>query len=337
MSGWYAGQFPENDIVISTRVRLARNLKGLPFPSRMTAEQRQTLNARVKRALAESTDPLAQNLRYIDMKDVPEIERHAMVERHIVSPDFIGDTRERAILISPDEDICIMIGEEDHLRIQVLAGGLQPETAYDTALRLERALAKELAFAFDSKLGYLTECPTNLGTGLRVSAMLHLPLLENGGQIDALARSVAKVGFTVRGMYGENSKALASLYQISNQITLGLSEQDLLQNVKTLTLQLIEKERAARETVDSLVVEDRCRRSFGILSQARMIDSGEMMQLLSRVKLGQSMGYLPQTIDTVRLLIEGQPNMIARKCGPVSPQERDIYRATLLRESFAAL
>ncbi len=336
MSGWYRGSFPENDVVISTRVRLARNLNDLPFPSSMNEEQRHSLNDRVRQALTESDLPMAKTLKYIDMKDVPEVERRAMVERHIISPDFVADTRSRAILISPDECICIMIGEEDHIRIQVLAGGLQPEKAYETAAEIDRLLGEKLPFAFDRELGYLTECPTNVGTGLRVSVMLHLPLIENNREIDTLANSVAKVGFTVRGMYGENSKAAASFYQISNQVTLGVSERDLIRNVKALALQLVEKERAERNATDKTVLEDRCMRSFGVLSQARLMTSEEMMQLLSRVKLGQSMGYLPETIETVQLLIEGQPNMIARKCGPVSPQERDIFRATLMRESLAS-
>ncbi|MCQ2449234.1 MAG: protein arginine kinase [Clostridia bacterium] len=332
---WYCGNFPENDIVISTRIRLARNIAGLPFPSKMNEEQRAELCAKVKKALAESNDSIAQSLKYIDMKDVPVEERYAMVERHIISPDFIADTHTRAILISPDECICVMVGEEDHIRIQVLSGGLQPEKAYETAHALDRLLGEQLPFAFDERLGYLTECPTNLGTGMRVSVMLHLPLTESRHHIGALADSVSKVGFTVRGMYGENSKAAASLYQISNQITLGLSEEKLLENVKALAMQLVERERNERKANDTVALQDRCLRAFGVLSQARLVSSEEMMKLLSRIKLGQSMGYLPETIETVRLLVEGQPNMIARKCGPVSPQERDIHRATLLREALA--
>ena len=203
MSSWYTTHAPEDDIAVSTRIRLARNLSGLPFPARMTPEQRKELNLKVKNAVLQSNTPFAKSLKYIDMADVPQTEIAAMVERHIISPEFAEENADRAIIISADESISIMIGEEDHVRIQVILGGLQLEKAYDTAEQLDSLLYNELHFAFDRSLGFLTECPTNLGTGLRASVMLHLPVTESNGEISSIAETVGKIGFTVRGMYGE--------------------------------------------------------------------------------------------------------------------------------------
>lgn len=336
MSSWYLESCPEDDIVISTRIRLARNISGLPFPSRMSSAQRRELNERVKKAVAESNTPFARSLKFIEMKDVPDNERRAMVERHIISPEFATEEAGRAVILSADESISIMIGEEDHLRIQVLYGGLQLEKAFDTAARLDELLGASLHFAFDDQLGFLTECPTNLGTGLRASVMLHLPVIESRGQIAVLAESVNKIGFTVRGMYGEGSRAAASFYQISNQITLGISEKNALDNLKIITQQLIDKERREREELERLRLEDICMRAVGILSNARILSSEEMMKRLSEIKLGIAMGVIPkETASPIALLIEGQPYMLMRRFGRMSADERDIYRANMVRQAFS--
>lgn len=336
MSSWYAAPAPQDDIVVSTRIRLARNLSGMPFPARMSGEQRRELNARVKKAITESNTPFAKLLKYIDMKNVPQTEVMAMVERHVISPEFANGNEERAIILSDDESISIMIGEEDHIRIQVILGGLQLEKAYDTAERLDALLYDSLHFAFDRNLGFLTECPTNLGTGLRASVMLHLPVIEASGEISQLADSVGKIGFTVRGMYGEGSKPAASMYQVSNQITLGISEKNALDNLKIITQQLIDKERAERESLNRVKLEDTCFRALGILQNARVLTSEEMMNLLSRIKLGISMGIIKTDVIPVKLLIEGQPYMLMKKYGQLEPEERDIYRANNIREAFSA-
>ena len=334
MSSWYAVSAPEDDIVVSTRIRLARNLSGMPFPARMNADQRRELNARVKKAITESNTPFAKTLKYIDMKNVPQTEIMAMVERHVISPEFASGNEERAIILSDDESISIMIGEEDHIRIQVIMGGLQLEKAYDIAERLDTLLYDTLHFAFDRNLGFLTECPTNLGTGLRASVMLHLPVIESSGEISQLADSVGKIGFTVRGMYGEGSKPAASMYQVSNQITLGISEKNALDNLKIITQQLIDKERSERKNLNRVKVEDTCFRALGILENARLLSGEEMMNLLSRIKLGMSMGIIKSEVMPVKLLIEGQPYMLMKKYGQLEADERDIYRANFIREAF---
>ena len=334
MSSWYTTHAPEDDIAVSTRIRLARNLSGLPFPARMTTEQRRELNLKVKNAVLQSNTPFAKSLKYIDMADVPQTEIAAMVERHIISPEFAEENAARAIIISADESISIMIGEEDHVRIQVILGGLQLEKAYDTAEQLDSLLYNELHFAFDRSLGFLTECPTNLGTGLRASVMLHLPVTESNGEISSIAETVGKIGFTVRGMYGEGTKASASMYQVSNQITLGISEKNAIDNLKIITAQLIDKERKARNGLNKIKLEDMCFRALGTLQNSRILSSKEMMDLLSRIKLGISMGIIKTDVLPIKLFIEGQPNMLMKKYGQLEPEERDIYRAAFMRDAL---
>ncbi len=332
MGNWYNCSSPENDVVVSTRIRLARNLKDMPFPSRMSAEQLSELKSRVKQAITESNTPFARSLKFIDMSAVPENEIMAMVERHVISPEFAKMAEDRAIILSEDESISIMIGEEDHIRIQVLLGGLQLEKAYDIAERLDTLLYDSLHFAFDSELGFLTECPTNLGTGLRASVMLHMPVCESSGELATLSDTVNKIGFTVRGMYGEGSKSAASLYQISNQITLGISEKNAIDNLKIITMQLIEKERNARNGFERIKIEDIAYRALGLLENSRILSGSEMMNLLSRIKLGVSMGIIERDIAPLRLLIEGQPHMLMKKYGQMNAAERDICRAAFIRE-----
>ena len=331
MASWYTEKSPMDDIAISSRIRLARNLKGIPFPSKMNLEQRKELNQKVKKAISENKTPFAKSLKYIEMRDIPENQRFAMAERHIISPEFATNCSDGAIILSADESISIMIGEEDHLRIQVILGGRRLEEAYDIAEKIDNLFYDSLNFAFNKKLGYLTECPTNLGTGLRASVMLHLPALENSGEIKSVVSNIGKFGFTVRGMYGEGSSSAASLYQISNQITLGISEKDALENLKIITTKLIEKEKQQRENFDSIKIADLCFRALGTLQNARILTSEEMMNLISRVKLGQSMGIIPIETPLMKILIEAQPNMLMQKYGEMDANDRDIYRADMVR------
>ena len=332
MANWYSVPAKENDIVVSSRIRLARNLKNIPFPSYMSDEKRKEVNDKIKNAILQSDTPFAKTLKFISMEDVPENEIYAMVERHIISPEFAKNTEGRAIIISEDESVCVMIGEEDHIRIQVIYPGLDLEKAYDIAGQLDDLLASKLEFAFDEQLGYLTECPTNLGTGLRASVMLHLPLLEGSGNVNEIAETIGKLGFTVRGMYGEGSKSKASLYQISNQITLGITEKNAIDNLLVIARQLIEKERNERNSVDKIKLEDMVWRAYGTLKNQRILSSDEMMKLISRLKIGTAMEILPfgNTLP-MEILIETQPYMLCRKCGEKSPMERDILRAKAVR------
>ncbi len=331
MSNWYN---EKNGIVISTRVRLARNLSGIPFPSCMTKEQLEELKARVKSVIYDSNTPFAKSLNFIEMASIPENEINAMVERHIISPEFAKNGRNSAIILSNDESISIMIGEEDHIRIQVILGGMRLGEAYDIAERIDSLLDGGLHFAFDEELGFLTECPTNLGTGLRASLMLHLPVCESNGEIATLSDTVNKIGFTVRGMYGEGSKAEGSLYQISNQITLGLSEKNALDNLKSITARIIEKEENLRASLNTLKVEDMAYRALGLLKNCRMLSSREMINLLSQIKLGIDMGIIKEEINPIQLLISNQKFMLMKAYGEMQPEERDICRASAIRETL---
>ncbi len=334
MSRWYLDAAAQNDIAVSCRIRLARNIDGLPFSSRMTDNDRRILNERVKTAILNGNSQFSKNLKYINMSDIPEIQRYAMVERHIISPEFASKTDDTAIILSDDESISIMIGEEDHIRIQVLKSGMDFKEAYALAENVDRLLSSKLQFAFDKELGYLTECPTNLGTGLRASVMLHLPALENNNEIGGIIDSISKIGFTVRGMYGEGSKSLASLYQVSNQITLGISENSALENLKIIALQIIEKELKLRENGEKTKLEDICWRAVGILKNARILTSEETINLISRVKLGQSMGIIDINCKPIKMLIEAQPYMLMQRYGVTEPDDRDVYRANMIRGEF---
>lgn len=334
MSEWYKYSGPEGDIAISTRIRVARNIKEIPFPARMNKEHLSVLNSAIKNAVAHISADICGKLSVIEMNNVSVEEAFSMVERHIISPEFAENKADKLLVISSDERVSIMVCEEDHLRIQVIMPGLALEEAYDLANKIDDALAEELSYAYDERFGFLTQCPTNLGTGLRASVMLHLPTIENNGSLAIIGDSATKFGLTVRGLYGEGSKSAASLYQISNQITLGISERSALENLKSIALQIIAKEREDRENISKLAVEDSVMRAYGILKYQRILSSEEMMQLLSKIKLGNAMGILNNVDESlpVQLLIECQPYMLQKKLGIMSPDDRDISRGKIVRE-----
>lgn len=334
MSYWYNNSGPQDDIAVSTRIRLARNINGYPFPARMTPEQSREINEKIHNAIINSNSPIAKKLKYIEMKDVPDNERFSMLERHIASREFVCKPDNKAIILSEDETVSIMLGEEDHIRIQVILSGLQLEKAYDIANSIDEILCGSLDLAFDSTLGFLTECPTNLGTGLRASVMLHLPVSESKGEILSLAQSLSKIGFTVRGMYGEGSKSDGSLYQISNQVTLGVSEKNALDNLKVIAEQLIQKERELQRDLNSIKTEDICMRALGTLKYARKLSSSELITLISRVKLGINIGVIKEKLNPIKTLIEGQPYMLMKTYGNMTDDERDICRADMVRRSM---
>lgn len=334
MSNWYQFVQPEKDIVVSSRIRLARNVEGIPFPKRMNDSQKNELLKVMKNLLDGVSLMEVGSLKYIDMLTVPDEELIAMVERHVISPDFAQKTGPRGLVISEDETVSVMLLEEDHIRVQVLLGGSQLEKAYSIACQVESHLSKGLTLAFDEQLGYLTECPTNLGTGLRASVMLHLPVLESKKSIGMLADSVSKIGLTVRGMYGEGSSSHASLYQLSNQVTLGISEHTAIENLNAITEQIVQKELTARKEIDKTALEDNVYRALGVLKFARKLSSEEMMKLLSRVKLGVSMGIIKEIPPELpmTLIIEGQPASLQKAHGRMTPDDRDICRANTVRE-----
>lgn len=335
MSKWYESN--TSGIVVSTRIRLARNLAGVPFPGRMNDSQRTEVNKKIIDSIMNGSSALSKDLKVVDMDSISDAEALAMVERHIISPAFARNRKNRRLILSLDESISIMLGEEDHIRIQVLKGGLQLFETYEIANNIDTLLSESLTIAFDEQLGYLTECPTNLGTGLRASVMLHLPALESTGEISQLADAVSKIGLTIRGMYGEGSGSKASLYQLSNQVTLGISEKSALDNLKSITMQMIEREQVTCKNFDKISLEDSVFRSFGILKNARLLSSDEMMQYVSQIKLGVSLGIIKLKDENIpiKLMIETQPAMMALKLNSQDASERDIERAKIFREQMS--
>ncbi len=333
MSEWYKSFGNEGDIVVSTRIRIARNIKKIPFPARMTVENLQNVNSLVREAVKKIPQDICGTLNIIDMNSVTDEEAGAMIERHIISPEFAHNRQDKLLVISSDESVSIMICEEDHLRIQVIMPGLALDEAYELADKIDDHFSKNIEYAYSENFGFLTQCPTNLGTGLRASVMIHLPAIENNGTLSVISESASKFGLTIRGLYGEGSKSAASLYQLSNQITLGISERAALDNLKSITLQIVKKETSDRDSINSILLEDSVMRSYGILKNQRILSSEEMMQHISRIKLGSSMGII--NIDKtlpIKLLVECQPYMLQKLNGIMSPDDRDICRGKIVRE-----
>lgn len=317
---------------LSTRVRFARNLEGVPFPSCLDSKQLKEVNQDIC-AKIMSCDVFEQPLRVINMETLGDIEAFSMIERHIISPKFAAERDGRLLLLSEDESISIMIGEEDHLRIQVIKPGEQLEKAFEICNKIDNAIGAKLKFAFDEKLGFLTECPTNLGTGMRASVMLHLPLLESNGQLKTISNATSKIGLTFRGFYGEGSDSKASIYQLSNQITLGVSEKAAIENLQNITRQIITRENEAIISIDRNSLSDVVCRSLGVLKYARIITTKEMMKHASSIMLGIKNGILnDDDIRVMKLFIDSQPAMIKRIYGEVEPEKRDVLRAEILRK-----
>ena len=327
-----------NQVVISTRVRLARNLKDYPFPCKLSLQGREKIIDSVKKAITESNSSIATDFSFIKMGELTPTQSVSLVEKRLVSPEFISNTDGRAMLLSKNENVSIMINEEDHIRVQVITKGLNLEDAYDMADKLDTLLDENLEFAFDEKLGYLTQCPTNLGTGMRASVMLHLPALEKSKAINRIAGNLSKLGLTIRGAHGEGTEPKGALYQLSNQVTLGISEKSAIENLKNITIQLIAQETQTRERIcNNIEIQDTISRSLGILKSALIISHEEALKLLSNVRLGIVSGQITdistETIDKLMVAVE-PATLTVNANKSLSPHDRDIERAKLLRNSF---
>ena len=323
-----------SEAVVSTRVRLARNLKGYPFPCRLPDAKAEQIVAQVDEALKGSE----LNFSRIDMSAASKAVRVSLLERHLISPDFIRGKSGRAVFLSEDNTVSIMVNEEDHIRLQVILDGFQPDEAYRLADSVDDILSRKLRIAFDQKLGYLTQCPTNLGTGMRASVMLHLPALDMTGAVNRIGANLSKLGLTIRGLYGESSRPVGAYFQLSNQVTLGISEKSAIDNLRNITTQLITQEMKARESIlSSIEVEDKISRALGTLRSALIMDHSEAMTLLSLVRLGSASKKLTTlSTDSIdKLTVEIQPASIMTKYGEdMTPRQRDIKRAEIIRERF---
>lgn len=328
------------DVVISSRVRLARNLKGYPFPFKLTQWQADEIINKVKSSLLNNDRKINKELLFLNLQELDSIDRQILVEKHLISPELAVNNTYSGLILSNDEKISIMINEEDHLRIQCIYPGMQIEEAWELCSDVDSSLECNNEFAFNSKYGYLTACPTNLGTGIRISSMLHLPATTMTGYLRGIVDICMKLGLTVRGIYGEHSEATGSIFQISNQRTLGECEESILTNVKNIILQIIEQERKLRLELykkDKLLFEDKVFRSYGTLTSARIISTEEALKLLSDVRLGVYMGIIKnidiKLVDNIMLIIN--PGYIQKFFNrPLTPEERDIQRATLIRQKL---
>lgn len=320
--------------MISSRIRLARNIKGIPFTGRMTVEQKKAVCTKVKEVA--SAIP-GYKFDYIDMENVTAIQAGSMVEEHLISVEFANNREGEGLLLDRKHNVSVMINEEDHLRIQVLGRGEKLATLYETASEIDDALDEKLHFAFSEKLGYLTHCPINLGTGLRASVMMHLPALHESGLINKMINTVSQVGLTVRGMYGEGSEPAGCVYQVSNQITLGISEKDTIERLEDIVRQIARNEAALREKMlENISIEDRVFRSYGIAREARIMSSQEFMKLMSDIRLGIEGGLL--NLDTKvldELCIKVQPYTLMLYGGEgMEIRQRDIKRAEIVRDKL---
>ncbi len=334
LSQWVSGNGPERDVVLSSRIRLARNIQDVPYPNYADEEDLKKITSLVKEAVS-GLDKI--KLYYINMAELPEIEKQLLVEKNLTSPVHTEDGVEKGLFINDSENVSMMVNEEDHLRMQVLLPGLQLDKAWKKADKFDDFLEKKLDFAFSKKWGYLSACPTNLGTGLRASVMVHLPALNVTDNINKMLEAVSQLGLVVRGIYGEGSQSAGNIYQISNQITLGNSEADIIDNLKSVTMQIIEKERQTRKRLvhrQEVEVMDRIKRSYGVLKYAHKISSEEAMELLSYVRLGIDMGIINDVKFNIlnELLVLIRPAHLQKSEGrEFAAEERDVKRAELIQ------
>jgi protein arginine kinase len=332
---WLRGTGPESDVVVSTRIRLARNLAAFPFTNRASQHQKAEIEAMLRDRLAklDVTPPL----QYLHVAGLPLLDRQFLVERQLISRELANSDGPRGVALDDRESVSIMVNEEDHLRLQVMRSGLDLDGAWQDIDRVDDSIEQKASYAYSEEFGYLTACPTNVGTGMRASVMLHLPALGLTKQIEKVFRALQKINLVVRGLYGEGSRASGDFYQISNQVTLGKSESTALTEIREVNQQIIAYERQARTALmreNRQGIQDRVARAFGTLQSATMMTSEETMELLSSVRLGVNLSLIEDlSISTVNeLFLHTQPAHLQKLMGaPLDGEERNAARARYLR------
>ncbi|MFM8365512.1 MAG: protein arginine kinase [Verrucomicrobiota bacterium] len=333
---WLSGDGPNRQIVVSSRVRLARNLRNKPFPGWAKKAERLEVMGLVKSAvevLPEMEESYSENL-----ESLSPLEKQVLVERHLISREHAAKAVGSAVVMNSVQSLSVMINEEDHLRMQAIRCGLQLGNVFDMINRVDTELESSLDFAFDAKLGYLTACPSNVGTGMRASAMLHLPALVMSDQINKIINSVNKIGLAVRGLHGEGTEAMGNLFQVSNQTTLGEAEEEIIGRLNRVIEQIIDHEQNARALLAQrkpITLHDQIGRAYGILCHAHSMSSKEALNLLSVIKLGIDLDVFPEAhrFPVDELFIETQPAHLQKgaQVQKMSPEERDALRATIIR------
>lgn len=327
---WYLEDGKDSDVVVSSRVRIARNIAGKKFVSTASDEELKDVLMTIKNSNIDS------DLHFINLSDLDELMKNSLVEKRVISRDLL-EMKETGILLNDTEDISIMINEEDHLRIQVMKPGFNLDEALSDAIRVDEKISSKIDYAYNDKYGFLTACPTNLGTGLRASVMLHLPALRLTGKIEKVLEVVNKVNLDVRGVYGEGTEAIGDLYQVSNKISLGVTEEEIVENVKLIVQKLIEQERKAREYLKNQgeTFEDKISRTYGNLVYARKMTYSECAKIISIVRLGISMGIITEIdnkkLDKISILTK--PATLQKYLKKeLSAEERDIERAKVIKQ-----
>jgi protein arginine kinase len=338
ISTWMSKEGPDSDIVLSSRIRLARNFEDYKFPTLFSPDEAKEIVLKMEEIIHTSGFNKFGSMELLKIDELQPLQKRVLVEKHLISPHLAEESPFGACLLTENEEVSIMINEEDHIRIQCLFPGLQLSEALFAANEIDDWLESNIQYAFAEKHGYLTSCPTNVGTGLRASVMMHIPGLILTQQINRIIPAINQLGLVVRGIYGEGSEALGNLFQISNQITLGKSEDDIVEDLKSVVNQLISQERSAREALrktSNIQLEDRVFRSYGILANSRIIETKEAARCLSDVRLGIDMGYIKNISKNIlnELMILTQPGFLQLYAGgPLRANERDMRRATLIRE-----
>ncbi len=332
---WLRGDGPEADIVTSTRVRLARNSAKYPFPTVASLEEKSSIEEDLSKVILDSG--IIKEVEYTNLMTVSPVDRQFLVERHLISREHADGKGDRGVAFGKDEIVSVMVNEEDHLRMQAVRSGFQLDETWTLIDSVDDAIGEYVDYAFSPRLGYLTACPSNVGTAIRASVMLHLPGLVMSKQIDKVFQAVTKINLVVRGLYGEGTQASGNFYQISNQSTLGRTEKEILENLRSVVPQIVAYERKARDSLVSqskLALEDRVWRSYGMLKTARAISSEEAAELLSSVRLGVNMGILDKLPINVinELFILTQPAHLQKLKGrTLNAPERDKARAEFVR------
>lgn len=340
MKPWYIEKGPDSDVILSSRIRLARNFNDYPFPMQMNKEDETKIVDQVRNAVSGMDGSTSKEFVYVDAPGLQTVEKQSLVEKHLISPDLAENTKRGGAFISRDERISIMVNEEDHLRIQCFLPGMQMNQAWKLCSKIDDLLEKKITYAFSENYGYLACCPTNIGTGLRASVMVHLPALAMTGYVGRVLEACGKLGIAVRGIYGENSETSGNMLQISNQVTLGLTEDEIISSLSGVAVQIMEQERTLRNELykqNTYKLEDRIFRSLGVFSNARILSTEESLKLLSDVRLGVDMGIVKdiniETLNEIMLFI--QPASLQKYLGrQLDASERDIKRAELIRSKL---
>lgn len=326
-------------VVLSSRVRLARNLENIPFPHVLASEKSNEVEEKIANVIKEVTFE-GEKLTYFALPDLTSVEQQVLIEKHLISPGLVQGKGSRGVALTADHRISVMVNEEDHIRIQSLLPGNQLRECYRLANLMDDSLEEHLDIAYQESQGYLTACPTNVGTGMRASVMVHLPALVMTKQVQQILGSLSNLGLAVRGLYGEGSQAYGHLFQVSNQITLGQSEEDILVHLEAVTRQIVEHELQAREAMRrgaKLVLEDQVWRARGTLENARLLTSEDAMHLLSLDRMGVDMGVLPKMQRSFpTLLIDSLPgNLQYIQNRELDPAQRDEERARIIRDALS--